>query len=802
MFLLSKPVELEKINYDPNLSIDEMEKSKSLRRQAMIFLQEVVQNTALRSSEVFSPNCCVLLNYVNVLRPTQYVKVVKTASKKKQNEENLNEFLKIASQANYKTDSFPKEDYLKGESSSQKEIAKVIIHLKKEYEKKGICPASEKEVRTFFLVESSKSRKNSKNLKNQAVHINPYFVTEKELQDFKDKKSMKFKNIFSKSKKSKLKFINGRKKELHQGENSTDSGLSSMSGSHSNSDSNSNSDSDKEKSAENKSEIGDLLKSADNNDDYNSDNSNSDDQKNSETTSDSNSNSDSEKKKTKKKKGWPKSKGSKKDTDSSSEFDQLKMSSNKSTGTSDNTDSDSEIEKKKRNTKTKKNKKKNTKTKTNKRRKNQTQKIPKSITETLYRPGKYVVRSATLPLQVHTETQQQGKVPKLFKLSKEEGTHQTIPLPINEENIYIAKNINKHFKTSKQKGIVKDPKKREYIHLIYYIINTIDKWEHNSKKQSSKYLKECGFKNLPLLFNQAYLDTVNLGKNGHAMFQVMITKNKNQKSIPAIMELTTQNFKIRRLKDRRIMVSQHLSDYPFQIALNKLDPSEISLKNLEKPKDNYLLKFSDSIQCICGVMALAYFFTTTIENLKNGSNKQTKSKNFAKTINKDFPFIGKNPPRAEHSKNIEDLAKCVMPPLVSPNEKFNQLLSGTNLINLKVGKKQIMRQYMEQGGVNFLVALLNRNEFPLTSGYFKIRKSYFKVGTNGATLFKIPWKAKPSFFVNPKNKLVFSIDWTPSATCSTSKETSIIVVCSRNSERSLITNALTYFKANSKPDEN
>ncbi|KAJ3423357.1 hepatoma-derived growth factor-related [Anaeramoeba flamelloides] len=796
MFLLSKPVELEKINFDATLGIDETEKSKSQRRQSLIFLQDVLQNTELRSAQAFSPNCCVLLNYVNVLRPTQYVKVVKTASKKKQNEENLNEFLKIAEQAKYKTSSFPKADYLNGTSSSQKDIASVILYLKKVYEKKGICPASEKEVRTFYLLETSKTKKNAQNLKNQAIHINPYFVTKKELQDFKENKSMQFSNIFYKSKKSMAKFINERTKQINKGDNSSGSGLSSMSDSNSNS----NSDSDKEKSGESKSDFNDLLKSGDNKDDSNSENSDSGmkKRKNDDTSSNSNFDSISDKENKKRKnKGWPKSKGFKKDNDSSSGFDQLKMSSNKSSGTSDNSDSEREIEikkKKKRNTKTKMNKKKTSNTKTNKRKTNQTQKMPKSITETLFKTGKYVIRSATLPSQVHTELQnKKGNSKNLFKLSKAEDTHEIIPLPISEENIYIAKTINKHFKATKQNKLFKDPKKREYIHLIYYIINTIDKWGHNSQKQSTKYLKECGFKNLPLLFKQAYLDTVNLGKNGHAMFQIMIANSKNKKFVPAIMELTTQNFKIKKLKDKSVMISQPLNKYPFQIALNKLDPSEISIK---KQQDNYLIKFMDSVQCICGVMTLAYFFTTTINNLFNSTDKQKNSKNFAKTINRDIPFIGKNPQRSEHSKQIEELAECVMPPLVSPNEKFNQLLSGTNFINMKSGKNQIMMRYMEQGGVNFLVAILNRNEFPLSCGYFKIRKNYFKIGVNGYTLFKIPWSARPHFFVNPNNKLVFSIDWTPTATCTTNQKTSIIAVCSRNSERSLITNTLTYFKYN------
>ncbi|KAJ3440128.1 hypothetical protein M0812_16181 [Anaeramoeba flamelloides] len=407
-------------------------------------------------------------------------------------------------------------------------------------------------------------------------------------------------------------------------------------------------------------------------------------------------------------------------------------------------------------------------------------------------------RSAINPLPhrsntfVEHNTNENNIQPK-FKLEKNESLYSIISFPIDVSNIYIRKELSELFKgknkskenkktrnkNQKQTVYIKNPKRRSYMHLIFHILNTIHEWDNNDQKKSNRFSERCGFGYLESICNQGYLEAVALGKNGKALFSTSFASKKSKHFSAGTLELNEKKLILSFNHIKTPVLSENYTQKTFQISLNKQDLCKICIKHLLSSNAEYVLDFENEAKAICALITLLYFFHVSFTT---GLNKKTKTKG-----------IGYNPIRREE-KHILDLVDTVMPPLKSPNEKFTKLLSNTDLENLTKGAKRVMEKYYAQGGVNFLITLVNKSEFPLTAGFLKIRPNYIKIGMKNTIFKKVPFSANPRMLKNRTNNALFRMDWAIKSTCSTSAtKPSVTIVCSSTTERSLITKAITYF---------
>ncbi|KAJ3443059.1 hypothetical protein M0812_12818 [Anaeramoeba flamelloides] len=380
-----------------------------------------------------------------------------------------------------------------------------------------------------------------------------------------------------------------------------------------------------------------------------------------------------------------------------------------------------------------------------------------------------------------------------LKLNPDEGSHAIIPLLINKKNMYLINNISQIFKRSPKnnhkKQITKSPKTRAYLYLIFYIINTLDKWKQNSKMASVKFSKKYGFESYQPICSQAYKEAVKLGQNGHSTFKVKISKGNHQTPKNGLIELNKSELILKSNKNNERPILKHSSfQDSFQIAIKKTDPSEISIikkstkKQRNKQKnEQFQIKFDDEIKAISGITAITYFLN---KFWKNKSNKSGNSKKVTAVDNNPFQKSG---------ESINDLVDHTIPPLVTPNKSFHKLLSGVSYINSKDKPKTILLQYMANDGVNFLVAVIKQKKLTLLPGFLKIRKNKMKVGIEKSVAYTIPWKSRPELKNDKENSTHFVIEWTRSSTCSTTSIPSITIACTRPSERSLITRTIIYF---------
>ncbi|KAJ6253812.1 nnp-1 protein putative nuclear protein 1 nop52 [Anaeramoeba flamelloides] len=908
MFLVTKPKTLQEIIYDPSLAGGSTHHTKNKStsfKKSLFFMQEILQNPHLSIDEAFSPSCIQLLNLVNVLRPTRKNKVIKTSSRSKQRKGNLLEFLGVIKKSEYSIRDFPITEYLKGETSAQKQIALMTLHLQSEYEKNGIQPSSEKDLRKFLVFDGSLTHPNTEKKTKRITGVNPFLVSKKSVDLFQNMKVCEFKNIFSHSTTSIKKFVKLRSTELGHPlsevstmekkkkkkkktndnagwdavdlENidedqdfpiksnkqnkknyspkkrskqsqfdSSDDGFGSSSSrqndldnypkddssqdfddmvnnqkgfnfpdsdsnqnSNSNSNSNRNSDSDSEpnqfsfsKKTKNNSSTKKQKKSSK----YNSNISSSQDSENSDNQEDGEDSDNFSNKRKKQKKpqstseksNTKRNKSNKKQRSSDRKVKNYNKSDNENDSTSNsNIDKDTNEDENGNYGDSSNNNKSNSDFGNDNQDggddsnnsnsdgsgndSNDNRRTPKK------KKKKKLSKSATNPPLTPKRSQKENQEKKLsvpLELSPYEGSHAIIPLLINKKNIYLRKDITQIFRRSTKnkykKQIIKSPKTRAYLFLIFYLINTLDNWKKNSKTKSNQFSKKYGFDPYQLICSKAYREAKDLGKNGRAIFQVKIAKGNHRTYKSGIIELNKKELLLKYSfnQDTPLFKLPILKE-TFQIAVKKKDPSEISILQESMKKNQrdkqFKIKFDDEIKAIWGMITIMYFYNAILKN-RNSKNSG----------------IGQNPIRT-FEKPIEELAEHVMPPLTSPNNAFNKLLSGVNHIDPKDEPKNILLKYVIDGGVNFLVAVVNEKEFPLSSGFLKIRKNKMKIGIDASVAYTIPWKSRPEIKKNQDNSNFFVIEWTQTATCSASTIPSVSIVCTRASERSLITRTIIHF---------
>ncbi|KAJ3435638.1 hypothetical protein M0812_19380 [Anaeramoeba flamelloides] len=847
MFLIPRTKKIQSLKYDPHDYVVHKKSSLSKgnkQNEALAFMRKIFCNQNLTHEEAFSPDCTHLLNLINVLFPCELNTIVKTNNKEKLQEQNLKQYLSQLKSRNYQIKNFPKEEYFRSNKVGIKKIVSTILHLKSEYEENGRQRKGQNSNRLFYL-----KNKSLKRLKSKEIYgINPFLTNQKIIKKFQSHKTVRIKNIFYLKDQNQLALLRKRSEQLGYPLSNNSSDSSSLSSIESTTVSvNTNSEplfdfhyenylEDKEDLQEKNQndqkgwdevDINQISGEGINDDSNDSVTSSSENENNNSDSSDFDSNLVSEnQKKNKKNKKTKKQKETEKKKEKDKENGKENEKEKEKEIESSNWPSFGVNEENKvyttYNTKSKRNKSgnpnnTNQKTKENpnlsdssdfdsifkintdsqakkkrreKKNRNQKQKRggKSSNTPRSKRPTRTNMNGGHTGRNNNKRNNKGNLAGRIQMNSK-------IPLQISKNNIYLKMDLINLFKSSSIRDSKNSQKKRiprtnGCLHLIFHIVNSLDKWRSNDPVFSKKFSGKYGYPNLYKICTQAYKDAINLGITGAALFDVRISKNFSTKYSPGLLELTTRDLILTlNNKNKKPLFKQKFDQYQIQISLEKNSLKEISLTHLLVFNTTFSIKFHNEMDAILAIMTLGHFFK--MANLPKKSKKRL-GYNPVITKRKDFQNIINLYNVDEDDDNFK-ISELIIPPLVAPNMKFLKKLTSIDDLHLNNNLEKILAKFYQNGGVNFLCTLYTNKKYPLISSFIEIRKTKLIIGYEKKIFFKIPFSAKPQIAKNDKHRTLFSLEWTQKATCSAKTRPLIRIVCTRTSERSLITKAIDYF---------
>ncbi|KAJ6232424.1 transcription initiation factor tfiid subunit 3 [Anaeramoeba flamelloides] len=230
MFIKPKGYLISQVSFNPHLQNlnNNLPTNCSLSEKVVEWVKEILQEPNLTVEELLAVNCLFLLNIINRIVPSKVNKVLRTSVEKKQEIQNVNEFMRTLKDLDYtKIKKISPQDFLNKETENQKRILKSIIYLKTRYEEKGNLKEFSKSTRTFYILQPKDSTENENNhnkrlqikqnidlnsenyLKTELV--NPYLVSENcDLSE----NSWEFENIFFMGNEKKLSILKEKRIEL------------------------------------------------------------------------------------------------------------------------------------------------------------------------------------------------------------------------------------------------------------------------------------------------------------------------------------------------------------------------------------------------------------------------------------------------------------------------------------------------------------------------------------------------------------------------------------------------------------
>ncbi|KAJ3426164.1 cardiomyopathy-associated protein [Anaeramoeba flamelloides] len=361
------------------------------------------------------------------------------------------------------------------------------------------------------------------------------------------------------------------------------------------------------------------------------------------------------------------------------------------------------------------------------------------------------------------KTKQNQKRTRELRLAKGEHNYEILAYTSSNTE-YFSRNLKEIFNIKK-----KSPNKYWYIYTVFFILNYLDEWKKQGNSNLLRGIRDKALgKKYEKFVQRAYSDAKDFAKNGKAIFKCFIGEPNSQTFRQGELKILKKGVVINLTNMKGHFYKKKLSE-SMTFSVHKTDPFVISYEILKPPKC-FPIKFQSEFDKILATMTLIYFIKNRGDKKKIGHN----------------PYNGK-----PHS-----VTQRVLPPLEIPNRKFKKLISGTDYVNMKGNAKEILAKYYKQGGVNFLIAIINIKEYPLVSGYIKVRENEIKIGCKKTTLFSVPFAQKPILMKNPNDKKLFLIRWVQNAMCGTSSEPAVSVMCKTVSERSLITKSIMYFIQN------
>ncbi|KAJ3435208.1 hypothetical protein M0812_02339 [Anaeramoeba flamelloides] len=883
MFILPRGITNKEGKFDPNSHLifkKKKSQSKSLKTTAAVmWMQDVLQIDEIKIEEAFQTHCLFFLDVLNIIFPCKYNVVVSTVDPSDHRRSNMSQFLKTLNkhECPYSED-FPIENFFSGKPKGVKQCASCLCWLQEYFEKNGVQKESKDEKRTFTLLTSSvaqkkdlvttsdtseskdtsdsnkseesdgssgeekekeKEKKKGKETKPSIDRVNQYLIENdvQEIQPNQEDYKLEIKNIFWLDFEKRNLIIEKRQteivdqdsdeeKENFNKENNTitdEDFLSSdddegnwnelkikeknqfsssdnenedefnkvldkeigdeninLSDSNSNSNSNSNSDSDSSNGEESekgiKKEIGIEIEKANE----------SSSESSSEQVNENESENEDEKSKNSIKVPFVDSSISSEVNFSGTESDDKQINidtSEESNGTNNSTNSEKD--------------------------------------------GKKSSNKENSGDSEDENNKKQKKNNGKEKKKKEANGEEIKPIDrlvgvpiVGEDCEYLTNDLKQLFKIKK-----KEQKKKNYLYLIFFLINTLDEWKHNAHEKSIAFGNSQLAEKYDELFQKVFIETKDIAKIGYYRFHCQIPKKEdprkkkekenekkktkdqndlllysetesisssnmgsqidhmnkkeekdqkreenNQNYQNAEIELNKKTVKIKSKEHKNQEIFQAILSNQLQLLLNPKNLKQLILKADEKKKnDECVIKFAEQSELIRCLMAILYF-------------QQNKNKKNA---------IGYNP-TSEIQLDHTDFKKYIFPPPPDVNKSFYKLYSSIQEIDLRKNPKDIIEQYYSSGSVNFFTTLVVEKEYPLKSVFLKLRKKNITIGYKKSILYKIPLKDEVEVFKHQTQR-IFTIQWKENRACRASKPQKVIIICKRSSERSLLAQSILHF---------
>ncbi|KAJ6250278.1 tubulin-folding cofactor b [Anaeramoeba flamelloides] len=273
-------------------------------------------------------------------------------------------------------------------------------------------------------------------------------------------------------------------------------------------------------------------------------------------------------------------------------------------------------------------------------------------------------------------------------------------------------------------------------------------------------------------------DTIKIGKLGEIAFACELYQNKGEKKNYEKVEIEI-NKKIIKVctVDQSIQYFKSNLNTSLDISININEENyylALSIgSNEKKTVENFdcIVKFPQENQLATCLSTILYF-------LKNKAKKNV---------------IGYNP---QTQRVVKDYSSRIYPILRAPNKKFEKLLSSVESVDMSSNPNNILNQYYQKNGVNFLITIITNNEFPLTPGYIEIRKKKIKVYKDKSLFQTIPFSGRPVTYKSEKNVCLFRLQWERNRACRAATDTTITFLAKRSKERSLISRSISFFASN------
>ncbi|KAJ3441317.1 protein stay-green 1 -related [Anaeramoeba flamelloides] len=230
MFIKPKGYLISQVSFHPNLQNlnNNFPTNCSLSEKVVEWVKKVLQEPDLTVEELLAYKRIFLLNILNIIVPSKVNKVLRTTVEKKQEIQNLNEYMQTLKNLEYtKMNKISPQDLIVREPKMEKRILKSLMFLKTRYEEMGNLKEFSKSTRTFYILIPKDPTENENKYKEhfqmkqnidlnsenylKTELINPYLVSENcDLSE----NSWEFENIFFMGNEKMLSILKEKRIEL------------------------------------------------------------------------------------------------------------------------------------------------------------------------------------------------------------------------------------------------------------------------------------------------------------------------------------------------------------------------------------------------------------------------------------------------------------------------------------------------------------------------------------------------------------------------------------------------------------
>ncbi|KAJ3424136.1 transcription initiation factor tfiid subunit [Anaeramoeba flamelloides] len=835
MFILPRGISIEegifKINELPQPFKNKTQPSRSIQsNEELKWLQDILQIGEMSAEKALDSHCLFLLDLTNIVNPTKHNQVRVTNDEEKQKRKNLDEFLCALKKMKCPFfENFPRKEFLFGDIKGIKYCMDCINWVRDYFNNNGILREKSQSVRKFYILRSKqtsngnenknekKTRKNSNKKDEVIVDKVNQLLNEKEIPEMKfnqNKYTLKIRNLFWLDKKERNEILKTKRREVGYGYSQSKEPNFSNDGNFQN---DQNSDLD--------------FFSSDGNNGNWSKLETKQDQEEEQEQEQEQEQEENQKYKKKLVNDYGYEVEHQPNYDYSDSFIESTISSNvvfsemETDGESDNINSLENSENDSENNQNNKNTVNSKKSKNNQESKfNEFIKAPRFNTTNQYLSNDLETLISII------NSKQETTIPNckhyiylfffLFNTIDEwkSNNHRKSLAYKNSklienydeliENVYldvldITKMGNFEFqcKIIREKGLTKKKKTRKKnFSKIDFSFDQGYTEEDNSKTKKTKKPKR---KNISkIIFSEEEEEDKDKGGVGenNKKDQNKIKKKKQEKEDDHEETVASISLNGKRItittkigNKTEIIFSSPLNDVALSIKPNDLTLLSFKTNKQKKTKktknqkiqdqlntenwqnmDQYICKFNDKHHCAQCLFTTIYF---------------QYAKNLKKTI-------GYNPSSKIVPERF-DFQKRIFPSNVKAKKSFYKLYSDIGKIDLSTKPTKIIQGFYNKGGVNFFINVFLQRSYPLQAAYLKITKKNLIICSKSSTLYKLSFNDEITIQKHPTFNY-FKLSGNRKNTCRATKEKSVIIVCKKKFERSLIIRTILHFMSQDK----